>query len=106
MSNYGLNTRQLHLIKDILKHCTPAVDCVYLYGSRAKGNYHSYSDIDLIVHGSLDEGAIDRLWTCFHESPLPYKVDIHAYHLIHYPPLKEHIDRFGKLLFSKEQLIN
>ena len=106
MMNHGLTEKQLELIRDILKDFAPAIDSVYLFGSRADGTYKSHSDIDMVVHGSLDEATVDRLWTCFYESSLPYKVDINAYHLINYSPLKEYIDRSARLLFSKRQLIH
>ena len=77
----------------------PAVESVALFGSRATGTYKSYSDIDLVLYGKLDEATLDRLWTCFQESSLPYKVDVKAYEMIHHPPLKEHIDRFARPLF-------
>ena len=32
------------------------------------------------------------MWTQFYESSLPYKVDITAYHLTYYKPLKDHIE--------------
>ena len=106
MIDHGLKQKQLELIKDILKQFAPSIDGVYLFGSRANETYKSYSDIDLVIYGKLSEKMMDRLWTCFYESSLPYKVDINAYHLVNYPPLKEYIDQNKKLLFSKNQLIS
>ena len=54
----------------------------------------------------FEESTVDRLWTCFHESKLPYKVDLVAYRLVKYPPLKAHIDRFAKTLLPAERLQN
>ena len=104
MIAHGLNKRQLGLISEIIKDVAPAVESVALFGSRATGTYRSYSDIDLVLYGKLDEATIDRLWTCFQESSLPFKVDVKAYELINHPSLnhpslKEHIDRFARPLF-------
>ena len=99
MIAHGLNKRQLGLISEIIKDVAPAVESVALFGSRATGTYKSYSDIDLVLYGKLDEATNDRLWTCFQESSLPFKVDVKAYELIHHPSLKEHIDRFARPLF-------
>ncbi len=104
MNDHGLGDEQLQLIKDIIREFAPAVESVSLFGSRAKSSYKRHSDIDLVLYGDLDEETADRLWTCFYESSLPYKVDINAYHLVGHRPLKEHIDRFAEPLFSPEQL--
>ena len=101
MLDHGLSENQLQIIKETLENVAPAVESVSVFGSRATGSYKSYSDIDLVLYGDLGEETIDRLWTCFHESSLPYKVDITAYNLVRHPPLKEHIDRFAKPLFLK-----
>lgn len=104
--NHGLQDKQLNIIKEILKNFASSIDKVCLFGSRATGSYKNYSDIDLVIYGDISDKNIDRLRTIFFESGLPYKVDINAYHLINYPPLKNHIDGYGKILFSKNQLIN
>ena len=103
MIDHGLSEKQLNLIRDIIKEFAPAVESVSLFGSRATGSYGSCSDIDMVLYGDI---TVDRLWTCFHESSLPYKVDLVAYRLVKYPPLKAHIDRFAKTLLPAERLQN
>ena len=98
MIDHGLSEHQVRLIKNVLERFAPAVESVSVFGSRATGTYKSYSDIDLVLYGDLNEETIDRLWTCFAESSLPYKVDVTAYNLLTHPPLKEHIDRVAKSL--------
>ena len=104
MIDHGLSERQLNLIRNLIREFAPGVKSVSLFGSRATNSHRSYSDIDMVLYGDVKEDAVDRLWTCFNESSLPYKVDLVAYHLINYPPLKAHIDRFAKTLFSTDQL--
>ena len=106
MPDHGLSEEQLILIRDIIKEFAPAVESVSLFGSRATGSHKSYSDIDMVLYGDIEESAVDCLWTCFHESSLPYKVDLVAYRLVKYPPLKAHIDRFAKTLLPAERLQN
>lgn len=106
MIDHGLSEKQLVLIRDIIKEFAPAVESVSLFGSRANGSHKSYSDIDMVLYGDVEESTVDRLWTCFHESKLPYKVDLVAYRLVKYPPLKAHIDRFAKTLLPEERLQN
>ena len=102
--NNGLSKSQLLMIKAILAQHSSAIEKVALFGSRANGKYKSHSDIDLVLYGDIDEKIADRLWTCFHESLLPYKVDISVYRHITYEPLLRHIDRNNNTLFTKEQL--
>ncbi len=46
---------------------------VYLFGSRAKGNYSQHSDIDIAIEGDVN---ISLLKEIIKESNLPQKVDI------------------------------
>ena len=90
--------------KEQYRENCPGIEKASLLGSKATGTYKSYSDIDLELYGNIDEAKADRLWTCFSESLLPYKVDIYIYRHINYPPLKRRIDQQGQILFTKEQL--
>ena len=93
MSNNGLTLRDLETIQQVLKPFSAQIEQVGLFGSRATEAYRPNSDIDLVLYGdALDEQTIDRIGTLFAESSLPYKVDVKAYHLVNYLPLKEHID--------------
>lgn len=106
MVNHGLTEKQVDLIKRILQPYTEKIDKVCLFGSRATGTYRENSDIDLVIHGITDEKVINRLWTLFDESSLPYKVDIKSYELTSYPPLKRHMNDTEALLFTKNDLLS
>lgn len=107
MIDHGLSERHLNLIRDLIREFAPDVESVSLFGSRATNSHKNYSDIDMVLYGDIKEDTVDRLWTCFNESNLPYKVDLIAYQLVNYPPpLKAHIDRFARILFSAEQLVD
>ncbi|HOX83141.1 MAG TPA: restriction endonuclease subunit S [Chryseolinea sp.] len=72
------------------------VDKVYVFGSRAKGNYKEGSDIDLAVKGSeLSEKDILNLYVKLGELNLSNEIDLINYRTINEPALKEHIDRVG-----------
>ena len=102
--DHGLSDSQLQTIKNILRECHTPMENVSLFGSRATGTYKSNSDIDLVLYGDIDSVSIDRLWTLFHESNLPYKVDVNAYQLTNCPPLKAQIDNLAKVLFTQAEL--
>ncbi|MEH6797844.1 MAG: nucleotidyltransferase domain-containing protein [Halopseudomonas sabulinigri] len=80
----------------------PAVDSVWLYGSRAKGNFRAGSDIDLTVKGCdlamedllAMENQIDDLL-------LPWSVDLSLFADIDSDSLREHIERVGIVFYRK-----
>jgi predicted nucleotidyltransferase len=101
---HGLTERHLAEIKAILLPFVEGIKRVSLYGSRAKGTYKSYSDIDLVIEGSLSGSDIKQLKGEFDESNLPYMVDVCALDHIAYPPLKANILNEQVPLFDKEAL--
>jgi len=101
---HGLNARQLGVIAGVLAQHCPNIERAALFGSRAMGNHKPYSDIDLVLYGDIAPAAVDRLWTVFNESSLPYKVDVQAFNLVKYPPLKRHIEAEARTLFTREEI--
>ncbi len=72
-----------------------------LYGSRAKGNYKPYSDIDLILKGNdLNLSKLFTVETELYDLLLPYKIDLSIYHKIGNPDLVDHIKRIGIVFYS------
>lgn len=72
----GLSVEAKNLLKEIIKkHLgTTKNPIIYLYGSRAKGNYRKYSDIDiLLVADEYDRASLSKI--DFRDTDLPYKVD-------------------------------
>ena len=105
MPDHGLTRRQVALIRGILAPFADRIDRVDLFGSRALGTSRSNSDVDLSLHGMLSAKDVDRLHTLFLESALPFSVDVKDYARIAYPPLKEHIDRVARTLFTRKDLV-
>lgn len=103
--NHGLSTQQLQIIRKILQPFAQKIECVGLFGSRATGLYRPNSDIDIVIYGSLDENAINRIFTLLNDSNLPMTVDVQAYNLITYQSLKEHIDNNMLLLFTQDHFL-
>ncbi len=101
MHDHGLSQNQLDMIRDVLAPYAPKIDKVGLFGSRATGTYRENSDIDMVIYGDLGQAEIDRIGTLFDASALAVPVDVQGYHLIAYPPLKDHIDAVMRTLFSR-----
>lgn len=104
-SPHGLTSKDLDLIKTLLRPWASQITHVDLFGSRAKGNYRPDSDIDLVIHGPIETKAIDRLRTLFQDSQLAYKVDVLAYEQVSYPPLKQHMNETKLTLFTQADLL-
>ncbi|MBW2735732.1 MAG: nucleotidyltransferase domain-containing protein [Deltaproteobacteria bacterium] len=102
--HHGLTPEQVEIIRDILRPFGSHIERVCLFGSRATGTYRNNSDIDIVLDGDVNEAMLDRIWTLFDASDLPVSVDVTAYKMVDYPPLKAHIDQVMVLLFSREEI--
>ena len=103
--NHGLTNQQVEQICLILQPFADKIEQVCLFGSRAQGRHRPNSDIDLVLYGDISEPVIDCLWTLFNESSLPFKVDINAYNLVNYAPLKAHMDAVCVTLLTHDDLV-
>ena len=98
-THYGLSPQALHAMFSVFKQYDK-IERIMLYGSRAKGNYRSGSDIDLCLEGELltlrDLLAIENQ---LDDLLLPWKMDVSLKHMIDNPDLLEHIEQVGLVLF-------
>lgn len=97
----GFQQSDLAIIVSVLQKY-PEVDEAVLFGSRAKGNYKTGSDVDIALKGEhlTAEITSNISYQLNEETPLPYKFDVLNYHVISNTDLKEHIDRVGIRFFS------
>jgi len=92
---YGLQNTTIEAINSVFREYQN-IDEVVLYGSRAKGDYKTGSDIDLVLKG--EELSLTDLLSIENELDdlmLPYKIDVSLYHQINNSELIEHIQRVG-----------
>lgn len=105
MNATGLTSEQLDVLTQIFKK-HPKIQAVKLYGSRAKGNFHPRSDIDLVVFGdNIDRFLISELLLDLDDSNLPYAVDLQNYSDLKNQTLIEHIDRVGVQIFKQQEAL-
>jgi predicted nucleotidyltransferase len=98
---YGLRQEIINQICETFS-LHPEIEEAILYGSRAKGTYKDASDIDIVLKGeNLNLHIIGQLNQKIDDLLLPYKFDISAYHKISNPDLIEHIERVGKIIYTK-----
>ena len=101
MPDFGLPDTTLAAIRRILADFS-AVEKAVLYGSRAKGNYRSGSDIDLALMGDgLDLRILGEIAARLEESPIPYQVDLVLWDRIDHVKLREHIERVGVVFYQR-----
>lgn len=101
MISFGLNKDTIAKFKSILANHM-SVEKAVLYGSRAKGTYKNSSDIDISLFGSeISLDILLRIETELDNLLLPYHVNLSIYDKVHNDELINHIDKVGKVLYTK-----
>jgi predicted nucleotidyltransferase len=98
---YGLPDAVVESICQALTH-HPRVNKAVLFGSRAMNRHSARSDVDLALSGDLDALEVEGIALTLDDLPLPFRFDLQL-DAVHYPPLREHIARVGKIIYSKEE---
>lgn len=97
---YGLDDDEMKMMHDIFAQ-TVNIDKVILYGSRAKGTYKPFSDIDITLVGDqLTEEDLTDVMFRLEESSLPYFCDVSLFKNLSSPDLISHIRRMGKTIYT------
>ena len=98
---YGLTDKELQTLQTLFA-VNSRIEQVILYGSRAKGNYKPFSDVDIVLVGdALSRADISRLYASIDESSLPYKFDISLLASLKSEELIAHIERVGISIYKK-----
>jgi uncharacterized protein len=104
-NRFGLLNTDLELIiKTLIRQ--PKVRSASIFGSRAKGNYNTGSDVDIALKGNeLDFETLNQLsYWLNEETAMPYKFDLLNYDSIKEPELKDHIDRAGIEFYNSSSI--
>lgn len=99
---YGLKASTLeNIIKTFTKQ--PKIKRVVLYGSRAKGNYRTGSDIDITLMGeNITMEDLNRIYLELDELCLPYNFDISVFEKLENKDLIDHINRIGTTIYEND----
>lgn len=99
---YGVTEQSYQKIADVLQK-NSRIQKAIVFGSRALGAAKAGSDIDLalIGDGSLLQESFDVAGQLNETTPIPYTVDVLDYATITNQELKDHIDRVGKVFWSR-----
>lgn len=98
----GLTASEIESIQKFMQKYTE-IEEASVFGSRALGSYKEASDVDLALFGDgvSAKTAENLKFDIEEESYLPYFFDVISYNDITVPSLKEHIDRYGEVIYRK-----
>lgn len=103
MNQFGIKDEELYSLKNIFSS-TVEVDKVILFGSRAKGSYKPYSDLDLVLCGEdVSSTVLGNLMMDIDDLLMPYKVDLLLYNRITNEALKHEVETFGVVIYQKNE---
>jgi predicted nucleotidyltransferase len=98
---YGLSDKEFDEMTAIFSKCKN-LEKVILYGSRAKGNYKKFSDVDITLEGdNLTLADLFQIQDLLYESDLPYMYDVSIFSSITNPDLIDHIRRRGIVIWER-----
>ena len=99
---YGLTEEQWGKIRNVMAGY-PRISRVVLYGSRAKGNYKPFSDLDITLVGDeLTQEDLNRVILAIDDLLLPYQFDISLFHTLKNAELIDHINRRGIVIYERD----
>lgn len=100
---FGLTLDAVEKIRNVFAQ-HPEVEKVVLYGSRAKGNYKTGSDIDLTMHGEeINQSILLKILDELDELLLPWMIDLSIYRQIDNGNLCDHIERVGVVFYQPKK---
>ena len=81
---------------------------VVVYGSRAKGTFNEWSDVDLaITESNIERPLIGQIISEINNSNFPYLVvDLQDFSKLKNQQFIEHINRVGKVFYNRGNLWN
>ncbi|HDR52380.1 MAG TPA: nucleotidyltransferase domain-containing protein [Mariniphaga anaerophila] len=98
---FGLKEHTIEEIREVFA-AHSRIEKAILYGSRAKGNYKTGSDIDIVLLApDITLTELFRIENQLDDLLLPWKIDLSLFHQISNPDLIEHISRVGIVLYER-----
>ncbi|MDR1759420.1 MAG: nucleotidyltransferase domain-containing protein [Fibrobacter sp.] len=99
--NYGLTDIELAKLRDVFAQYAD-IEKVVLYGSRTKGTFKPFSDVDITLMGDrLIHSQLNQLSLDIDDLLLPYQFDISIFHTLTNSDLINHIRRAGVMIYER-----
>lgn len=101
IDQFGLNTQDYEILKAGCGLFELRPLRVFIFGSRSRGSFKKYSDIDLLIESDskIETKKLNKVKEYFEESKLPYKVDLVLKQSV-YEPYQLQIESEKKLIFE------
>lgn len=100
---YGLTDNEMQILHELFAE-NEKIEQVILYGSRAKGTYKPFSDVDITIVGKgLTEQDVNRLYAALEKSSIPYMFDIFTFDTLKNEIREDHNSRCGIILYQKKE---
>ena len=97
----GLNDQESAVLQSLFA-ANERITEVILYGSRAKGTYKPFSDVDIVLVGdNLMRTDVNKLYAAIDTTSLPYKFDISLLASLKNEELIAHIERVGITIYKR-----
>lgn len=101
MMPYGLTEMELQKVLGVFAR-NSRIEKVILYGSRAKGCFKPFSDVDITLVGDeLSRSDLNRMMEEMDDLLLPYRFDVSLWHKLKNEALMDHIRRVGIEIYRK-----
>lgn len=98
---YGLSEATVEKICGVFARF-PEIEKAVLYGSRAKGNFKTGSDIDLTLYGAaLTPDLRSAIASELDDLLLPYTIDLSLFDELDHAELQQHIERVGQVFYER-----
>ena len=98
---YGLTDIELEKLKSVFMRDSK-IEKVILFGSRAKGNFKPFSDVDITLIGNeLSRSDLNQVFRELDALLLPYQFDVSLWSNLKNEALLDHIQRRGIVIYQK-----
>ncbi|MFB0907646.1 MAG: putative nucleotidyltransferase [Spirosomataceae bacterium] len=99
--HFGLTIEEVAAMQQVFSSFTE-VEKVMIYGSRVRGDYKPYSDIDMTLIGqNISSHTVTEIDFALDDLLMPYKIDLSTFDSITNNNLIAEINEFGKELYVK-----
>ncbi len=99
MDKFGLPQETINELLNYFKQ-KKEIEKVVIYGSRAKGTYHTGSDIDFAVW--TKDNIATTILSELDDLPTPYMFDVTDYKNLTHEGIKKSIHTYGKVFYNAE----
>ncbi|MBN2899218.1 MAG: nucleotidyltransferase substrate binding protein [Clostridia bacterium] len=97
---YGLTKSDFYKLVSILERHATDIASAILFGSRARGDFKPFSDIDIAIKFRSNHGVLATIIEEFESLDIIYTFDCIDYDYISNPKLKTYVDEEGKMIFA------